>query len=36
LVERMMKAQNGSIRYEPAPGGGAKFTLTLQVAAGSV
>jgi two-component system sensor histidine kinase KdpD len=36
LVERMMKAQNGSIRYEPAPGGGAKFTLTLQVAAGSI
>jgi signal transduction histidine kinase len=33
LVERMMKAQNGSIRYEPAPGGGAKFTLTVQAAA---
>jgi two-component system sensor histidine kinase KdpD len=32
LVERMMKAQNGSVTYEPAPGGGAKFTLILPAA----
>jgi signal transduction histidine kinase len=32
LVERMMKAQDGSVTYEPAAGGGAKFTLTLAAA----
>ena len=30
LVDRIMKAQNGSVTYERAAGGGAKFTLTLQ------
>jgi len=32
LVDRIMKAQNGSVTYERAPDGGAIFTLTLQVA----
>ena len=31
LVDRIMKAQNGSVTYERAPDGGARFTLTLQV-----
>jgi signal transduction histidine kinase len=30
LVDRIMKAQNGSVTYERASGGGSKFTLTLQ------
>lgn len=30
LVDRIMAAQNGSVTYERASGGGAKFTLTLQ------
>jgi signal transduction histidine kinase len=32
LVDRIMRAQNGSVTYERAPDGGAIFTLTLQVA----
>lgn len=32
LVDRIMKAQNGSVSYERAPDGGAIFRLTLQVA----
>jgi signal transduction histidine kinase len=32
LVDRIMRAQNGSVSYERAPDGGAVFTLTLQVA----
>ena len=32
LVERMMNAQNGSVTYEPAPDGGAKFTLIISAA----
>jgi signal transduction histidine kinase len=32
LVDRIMKAQNGSVTYERAPDGGAIFTLTLQAA----
>jgi signal transduction histidine kinase len=32
LVDRIMKAQNGSVTYERAPDGGAIFTLTLEVA----
>jgi len=32
LVDRIMKAQNGSVTYERAPDGGAIFMLTLQVA----
>jgi len=31
LVDRIMKAQNGSVTYERAPDGGARFTLSLQV-----
>jgi signal transduction histidine kinase len=30
LVDRIMRAQNGSVTYERAAGGGAKFTLTLK------
>jgi signal transduction histidine kinase len=32
LVDRIMKAQNGSVTYERASDGGATFILTLQVA----
>ena len=32
LVDRIMKAQNGSVTYERAADGGAIFTLTLQIA----
>ena len=32
LVDRIMKAQNGSVTYERGPDGGAVFTLSLQVA----
>ena len=34
LVDRIMKAQNGSVTYERASDGGATFILTLQVAGG--
>jgi signal transduction histidine kinase len=29
LVQKMMEAQKGSVRYEPAPEGGSRFILTL-------
>ena len=32
LVDRIMKAQNGSVTYERAADGGATFILTLQTA----
>jgi signal transduction histidine kinase len=33
LVDRIMEAQNGSVKYERSANGGAKFTITLQAAA---
>jgi signal transduction histidine kinase len=35
LVRRIMTAQNGSVSYSPAEGGGAKFTLSLPIASPS-
>jgi signal transduction histidine kinase len=32
LVQKMMEAQKGSVRYEPVPGGGSRFILTLPAA----